>query len=84
MIAGAQQTQRTEAPDKGGRQCLPFISVAICTRNRAKLLARAVESVLPQLGPDAELLIVDNASTDETPQIAAALTARTSSRSCLA
>jgi glycosyltransferase involved in cell wall biosynthesis len=54
---------------------LPLISVAICTRNRANLLARAVESVLPQLGPDTELLIVDNASTDETPQIAAALAA---------
>jgi GT2 family glycosyltransferase len=55
---------------------LPFISVAICTRNRAGLLGRAVESVLPQLGPDTELLIVDNASTDETPQVAAALAAR--------
>jgi glucosyl-dolichyl phosphate glucuronosyltransferase len=39
------------------------------------MLARAVESVLPQLGPDTELLIVDNASTDETPQFAAALAA---------
>src|ERR1035437_2471386 len=75
MIAGAQQTPRTDAPDKSGRQCLPLISVAICTRNRAKLLARAVESVLTQLGSDTELLIVDNASTDETPQIAAALAA---------
>ena len=53
----------------------PFLTVAVCTRNRAKLLARAVESVLPQLGPDTELLIVDNASTDETPQIIAALAA---------
>lgn len=75
MIAGAQQTPRTDAPNKSGRQCLPLISVAICTRNRAKLLARAVESVLTQLGSDTELLIVDNASTDETPQIAAALAA---------
>jgi GT2 family glycosyltransferase len=75
MIAGAQQTPGTDVPDKGGQQCLPLISVAICTRNQAKLLARAVESVLPQLGPDTELLIVDNASTDETPQIVAALAA---------
>jgi GT2 family glycosyltransferase len=76
MIAGAQQqTPRTDALDQGGQQPLPLISVAICTRNRAKLLARAVESVLPQLGPDTELLIVDNASTDETPQIVAALAA---------
>jgi glycosyltransferase involved in cell wall biosynthesis len=75
MIAGAPQTPRTVALEQGGQQPLPLISVAICTRNRAKLLARAVESVLPQLGPDTELLIVDNASTDETPQIVAALAA---------
>lgn len=74
-IAGAQDTPGTDARDKGGRQGLPFISVAVCTRNQAKLLARAVESVLPQLGTDTELLIVDNASTDETPQIVAALAA---------
>ena len=75
MIAGAQDTPGTDARDKDGRRRLPFISVAVCTRNQAKLLARSVESVLPQLGPDTELLIVDNASTDETPQIVAALAA---------
>jgi glycosyltransferase involved in cell wall biosynthesis len=76
MTAGTQQTPTTHAPEKGGHQDLPLISVAICTRNRAKQLARAVESVLPQLGSDTELLIVDNASTDETAQVAAALAAR--------
>src|ERR1035437_8558953 len=75
MIAGAPRTSSTVALDQGGQRSLPLISVAICTRNRAQLLARAVESVLPQLGPDTELLIVDNASTDETPQIVAALAA---------
>lgn len=44
----------------------PWITVAICTRNRAAVLREAVRSVLPQLGGDAELLLVDNASTDET------------------
>jgi GT2 family glycosyltransferase len=76
MIPGTQQTPGTDAANQGGRRGLPLISVAICTRNRAKQLARAVESVLPQLGPDTELLIVDNASTDETAQIATALAAR--------
>ena len=51
----------------------PLITVAICTRNRAKLLQRAVESILPQLTGDTELLIVDNASTDGTPEVAARL-----------
>jgi glycosyltransferase involved in cell wall biosynthesis len=76
MIAGAPDTPETDARDKDGRQGLPFISVAVCTRNQAGLLARSVASVLPQLGPDTELLIVDNASTDETPQIVVALAAK--------
>ena len=53
----------------------PLITVAICTRNRARLLKRAVESVLPQMTDETELLIVDNASTDETPEVAARLAA---------
>ena len=48
----------------------PLLSVALCTRNRAALLQRAIQSVVPQLGADAELLIVDNASTDDTPDAA--------------
>lgn len=53
----------------------PLITVAICTRNRAAFLQRAVESVLSQMTGDTELLIVDNASTDNTPEIAARLAA---------
>jgi glycosyltransferase involved in cell wall biosynthesis len=49
----------------------PLITVAICTRNRAGLLQRAIESVLPQLTDEAEVLIVDNVSTDSTPEVAA-------------
>jgi len=49
--------------------------VAICTRNRVRFLKRAVESVLPQMTGETELLIVDNASTDETPEVAARLAA---------
>jgi len=43
-------------------------SVVICTHNRAAELARAVEGALPEArGCSAEVLVVDNASTDETP-----------------
>jgi len=52
-----------------------LITVAICTRNRASFLGKAVCSVLPQMTGDAELLIVDNASTDDTPELAARLAA---------
>ena len=53
----------------------PLITVAICTRNRAVLLEKAVRSVLPQMTGDAEFLIVDNASTDDTAEMAARLAA---------
>ena len=43
-----------------------LISVGIPTFNRAALLVRAAESVLAQTHTNLELLISDNASTDET------------------
>ena len=58
----------------------PLITVAICTRNRAALLEKAVRSVLRQMTGDAELLIVDNASTDNTHEVTARLAA---DNSCL-
>ena len=51
-------------------QAPPSITVAICTHNRARVLGDAVRSALPQLGNDAELLLVDNASTDDTASLA--------------
>ena len=55
----------------GARDTNPLITVAICTRNRAGFLKTALESLRPQIRPEAEILIVDNASTDETAQVAA-------------
>ncbi len=52
------------------------ITICICTRNRAKYLGPAVESVLPQLSDVAEILIIDNGSTDHTPQVISELAAR--------
>ena len=57
----------------------PFrVSVVIPTRNRSTLMAEAVRSVQALAGPDLdlEILVVDNGSTDDTPQIARALGAR--------
>lgn len=44
----------------------PRVSVVIATRNRRQLLSEAVGSVLSQTLPDLELIVVDDASTDDT------------------
>ncbi|MGZ5804781.1 MAG: glycosyltransferase family 2 protein [Xanthobacteraceae bacterium] len=51
----------------------PEISVVLTTFNRAALLSRAVDSVLAQTGAAFELIIIDDASTDDTSARLAAL-----------
>ncbi len=46
-----------------------FFSVVICTFNRARLLPRALDSVLAQSEGDWEVVIVDDGSTDDTKEI---------------
>jgi glycosyltransferase involved in cell wall biosynthesis len=46
-------------------RAVPLLSVAICTRNRAALMEKALRSVLAQ-DPKIEILVVDNGSTDAT------------------
>jgi glycosyltransferase involved in cell wall biosynthesis len=48
---------------------LPLISVYMPTFNRVNMAIRAIESVLAQDYPQLELLVVDDASTDETWQV---------------
>jgi glycosyltransferase involved in cell wall biosynthesis len=48
---------------------LPIISVVIPTRNRYALLNRAVQSVLKQTFDDFEILVVDDASSDNTHSV---------------
>jgi len=45
---------------------LPVTSVVIPTRNRCALLHRAIQSVLKQTFTDFEIILVDDASTDQT------------------
>jgi glycosyltransferase involved in cell wall biosynthesis len=49
----------------------PAVTVGIPTYNRAAGLQRALESVLGQSEQDLEVIVADNASTDETPEIIA-------------
>jgi glucosyl-dolichyl phosphate glucuronosyltransferase len=68
LKANANKSTEATGFPSSARQLL--ITVAICTRNRAALLEKAVRSVLAQPGDDMEILIVNNGSTDNTPALA--------------
>jgi glycosyltransferase involved in cell wall biosynthesis len=48
---------------------MPEITVLLAVRNGARYLRAAVESVLAQSFADFELLLIDDASTDDTPRL---------------
>jgi len=51
---------------------MPLISAIICTHNREKYLGAAIDSLLAQDFPDYEVIVVDNASSDRTREVATA------------
>jgi len=54
---------------------MPKVSAIICVYNQP-LVKDAIESVLAQTFPDLELIIIDDGSTDQTPEIIAAYSDR--------
>lgn len=55
---------------------MPKFTIAIPTYNRAAYLRRAIDSALGQSLPDVEVIISDNASTDDTPDVVRAYNGR--------
>ena len=52
---------------------MPLVSVLLAVHNDARFLGPAVASVLRQTMADLELIVVDDASTDGTPALLAAV-----------
>ena len=48
-----------------------LVTLAITTHNRSTLMQRALAGALAQTYPDLEILVSDDASTDDTPQVMA-------------
>jgi abequosyltransferase len=47
----------------------PILSICIATYNRAGYIGETLDSIIPQLDDDVELLVVDGASTDNTEDV---------------
>jgi glycosyltransferase involved in cell wall biosynthesis len=53
----------------------PLVTAVVCTWNRAHLVGRALASIRAQTVTDVEILVVDDGSTDATPEVLARLAA---------
>lgn len=55
---------------------LPLVSVVVVNYNYGRFLDQVVDSIFQQTYPNVECIVVDNASTDDSPRVLAAIAAR--------
>lgn len=53
------------------KRVIPKLSICIASYNRGKYLGETLDSILAQIEPGVELLVVDGASPDNTPEVMA-------------
>lgn len=61
----------TVAPPASGIGAAPRLSICIATWNRARFIGETLDSIVPQLGPDTEVVVLDGASPDDTAAVVA-------------
>jgi chlorobactene glucosyltransferase len=66
---GARLARRAGGPALALASPQPRVSVIVPARNEARNIRRCVASLLGQAYPDFEVIVVDDGSTDATPQI---------------
>lgn len=66
-MSGSQETHK---------RMTPKLSICIATYNRGKFIGETLDSILVQMEPGVELLVVDGASPDNTPEVVARYVSR--------
>jgi O-antigen ligase len=69
LVNGADRGWNVYPPEPVDSRRLSTVSVCMASYNGAPYIAEQVQSILDQIGEDDELVIVDDASTDETVAI---------------